>query len=391
MESVVFNQAKQDQTKRLSNTILRRTIINVLLFVVVYVVVFAGFMATLGSLISNFIYDLVGGWYQLHQLISNLFLLLVALGFVIGIVVVVRSGINRALRYFDLLLESTSNVFAKQEGPIILPTELAPTAMFLNNIKLENEKNERAAKAAEERKNELVVYLAHDIKTPLTSIVGYLTLLDESPDLPMETRARYAQITLEKAYRLEGLLDEFFEITRYNLQSIPIERSRFDATLFCNQVIEEFYPLAEGRSLGLSYEGPTELSVFADAGRVARVLNNVLKNAVAYADPGTDVRIYSGLTVAQDGFVWWEITVTDQGRELSPQHLEHIFEKFFRADGSRSSEAGGAGLGLAIAREITRAHGGDIYAASDAGITSFTIWIPQGPRVVNKEGTVASV
>lgn len=381
MDATLVDQAKKDQTRRLSNAILRRTLVNVVVFVAIYIVVFVGFMATLGSFLSNLVADLVGGYYWPYSVLSSLFVLLCAAGFIVGIILVVRSGINRALHYFDLLLDSTSDVFAKQEGPIMLPIELAPTAMFLNNIKSENQQNERAAKAAEERKNELVVYLAHDIKTPLTSIVGYLTLLEESPDLPVETRARYAHITLEKAYRLEGLLDEFFEITRYNLQSIPIERSRFDAALFCNQVIEEFYPLAEGRSLDLVYEGPLEFSVFADAGRVARVLNNVLKNAVAYADPHTEVRVRTSLTCGQDGYVWWELTVTDQGRELSPQHLERIFEKFFRADGSRSTEAGGAGLGLAIAREIARAHGGDIYATSDAGLTSFTIWIPQGPSV----------
>ena len=162
---------------------------------------------------------------------------------------------------------------------------------------------------------------------------------EESPDLPLEVRERYTGITLDKAYRLEELLDEFFEITRYNLQTIPIERSRFDAALFVNQVVDEFFPLAEGRRLNLVYEGPAELSVFADAGRVARVLNNVIKNAVAYADPGTDVRVRTGLVTAADGFVWWELTVSDQGRELSPQHLERIFEKFYRADESRGSAA----------------------------------------------------
>ncbi|MFR3090616.1 MAG: ATP-binding protein [Eggerthella lenta] len=98
---------------------------------------------------------------------------------------------------------------------------------------------------------------------------------------------------------------------------------------------------------------------------------------MAYADPGTDVRVRTGLVTAADGFVWWELTVSDQGRELSPQHLERIFEKFYRADESRGSAAGGAGLGLAISREIARAHGGDIYASSDAGLTSFTVWIPR--------------
>ena len=361
MDASGFSQAKQDQTRRLSNSVLRRTLVNVVVFAVVYLALFLGFMNTLGSSLSNLAYNLVGQSYWMHTAIANLFLVCVAVGFIVGIVLVVRSGINRALRYFDLLLDSVTDVLAKSEGPVVLPSELAPTALFLNGIKAEGERSERAAKAAEERKNELVVYLAHDIKTPLTSIIGYLTLLEESPDLPVDVRARYTGITLAKAYRLEELLDEFFEITRYNLQTIPIERSRFDGALFVSQVIEEFYPLAEGRSLSLVFDGPDELPVFADA--------------------GTEVRVRTGLVVAPDGFVWWELTVTDRGRELSPEHLERIFEKFFRADAARGSDGGGAGLGLAIAREIARAHGGDIYATSDAGLTSFTVWIPQGPSV----------
>lgn len=379
-EQSMLAQARKEQTRRLSNSILRRTLANVVLFAVAYALLFTGFMFILGTPLSNLVFNLVGQRYSVHSAIANLFLLCVAAGFVAGIVLLVRSGINRALGYFDDLLDSVANVLSKREGPVSLPRELAPTEAYLNAVKEESERSERAAHAAEERKNELVVYLAHDIKTPLTSIVGYLTLLDESPDLPLDVRARYTGITLDKAYRLEELLEEFFEITRYNLTSIPIERSRFDGVLFVNQVMEEFYPLAEGRSLELTFDGPAELSVFADAGRVARVLNNVLKNAVAYADAGTEVRVRTGLVCAPDGFVWWELTVTDHGRELSPEHLERIFEKFFRADAARTSE-GGAGLGLAIAREIARAHGGDIYATSDAGITSFTIWIPQGPSV----------
>lgn len=382
MEAPARSQARIDQTKRLSNAILRRTVVNVILFVVIYFVLYGGFMTVFGSTVSNFVYELLNYNYLLHTTIASAFMICSAIGFVVGIVLVVRSGINRGLRYFDLLLDSMSDILAKSDGPVMLPSELAPTALALNTIKAASEQNERAAKAAEERKNELVVYLAHDIKTPLTSIIGYLTLLEESPDLPLEVRERYTNITLDKAYRLEELLDEFFEITRYNLQTIPIERSRFDGALFVNQVMDEFFPLAEGRRLELVYEGPSELSVFADAGRVARVLNNVIKNAVAYADPETDVKVRTGLVTAADGFVWWELTVSDQGRELSPQHLERIFEKFYRADESRGSQAGGAGLGLAISREIARAHGGDIYASSDAGLTSFTIWIPQGPSVV---------
>lgn len=381
MEATLFEQAKTDQTRRLSNAILRRTIVNVIVFMVFYVLIVTGGIYVLGDVLWNVIYMIFGSNYEAHTVIMRLLIILAACGFVAGVVLMIRAGINRGLSYFDKLLDSVSDILAKREGPIILPNELAPTAVALNDIKAEAERTERAAKAAEERKNELVAYLAHDIKTPLTSIIGYLTLLDESPDLPTEVRARYTNITLEKAYRLEELLDEFFEITRYNLTTIPIERSRFDASLFVNQVIEEFYPLSISRNLRLVFDGPETFEVFADGGRVARVLNNVIKNAVAYADPDTEVIVHTGLVLSNDGFVWWELTVTDKGREISPQHLERMFEKFFRAEEARSSASGGSGLGLAIAREITRAHGGDIYVASDAGVTSFTIWIPQGPRV----------
>lgn len=374
------------QKKQLVSAVLKRQVFYLAAFSVGFTAALWAFFSFFKPLVSDALYLLVGQSWTLYSVVTALFWPLVVVCYFVGLCLIVRAGINQAFRYFDLLLASVEGILAKRDEPVSLPPELAATALALNQVKTEQDRAERAAKAAEERKNELVAYLAHDIKTPITSIIGYLTLLGDSPDLPVDVRARYTGIALDKAYKLEELLEEFFEITRYNLQSIPIERSRFDGALFCNQVIDEFFPLAEGRGLSLSYTGPSELEVFADAGRVARVLNNVMKNAVAYADAGTDVAVHTALSTGADGFVWWQITVTDRGRELSPAHLERIFEKFFRADEARGSSAGGAGLGLAIAREIARAHGGDIYAASDAGLTSFTIWIPQGPSVAPRPG-----
>lgn len=374
------------QRARLARAIVGRTMAGIMIFTAAFAVAFAAFDAIVKPGLSNFLYfEVMGGdggaSWRLYDALTTLYLPLAALLYAAGIFLFVRSGVNRALSYFDALYEAAEGILAKRAEVAPLPPELSETAAALGAIKEERERADRAAKAAEERKNELVAYLAHDIKTPLTSIIGYLALLEESPDLPASARARYTGITLEKAYRLEELLDEFFEITRYNLHAIPIERSRFDGALFCSQVIDEFFPLAEARGLRLVYEGPQELRVFADAGKVARVVDNVLKNAVAYADPGTDVVVRTSLAKGEGGYVWWEITVTDRGRELSPQHLERIFERFYRADEARGAQTGGAGLGLAIARETARAHGGDIYVASDAGATSFTIWIPQGPSV----------
>ena len=197
------------------------------------------------------------------------------------------------------------------------------------------------------------------------------------------------------------MLEEFFEITRYNLQSIPIERERFDAGMLCRQVADEFFPTAEARGISIDVDAPASLFVFADPGKVSRVLNNLLKNAVSYADEGSTVQVRahvseggaaSGATgelgAALEGMGEscgasdfasarvLTIEVENQGREISPAHLQSIFEKFYREDASRGTQAGGAGLGLAIAREIARAHGGDLMASSESGHTVFTLVMP---------------
>lgn len=367
-----------DQTKALRRSILWRTIINAVVFTAVFGLAFFFVEAFLKASLSNFLfYSILGGVnYTLYNLLSTLYYLLVVLGYLVGLILIIRAGIHRALRYFDELFEAVEGMLSEDGELVNLSPDLSMTAIALNSIQMERERSDRAAKAAEQRKNELVVYLAHDIKTPLTSIIGYLTMLSESPDMPIETRARYASITLDKAYRLEELIEEFFEITRYNLQTIPIERSRFDVTLFCQQVIDEFYPQAASRSLTIELDAPEELPTFADANRLSRVFNNVLKNALSYAEEGSTV-VVSAAECPMDATNWLKIMVTNKGREITPEHLDRIFEKFYRGDDARTTASGGAGLGLAIAREIARAHGGDITAASAGGMTSFAIWIPQ--------------
>lgn len=227
----------------------------------------------------------------------------------------------------------------------------------------------RAVEAAEARKNELVAYLAHDIRTPLTSVIGYVALLAEEPDLPADRRERYARSALEKARRLDGMMGEFFEITRYNLGAIPIERESINVRLLMEQVADEVRPLAERRGVTVGVDAPEDAAAFIDPDKMARVLENLMKNGIAYADAGTELSCRARLDGSQ-----LAITVEDTGREISPAHLKSIFEKFYREDGSRS--ASGTGLGLAIAREIVEAHGGDIDAASERGVTAFTVRVP---------------
>lgn len=257
--------------------------------------------------------------------------------------------------------------------------------LALEASRVKREAQDQARRLAEEaaRKNDLVTYLAHDLRTPLTSVIGYLTLLSEVPEMPAEQRARYTGVALDKALRLERLVNEFFDITRYNLTHIELELAPVDLAYLLCQVADEFYPalsshgnVAEvtvGGSRRTAEEPGEPLMVVADAARLARVLNNLIKNAIAYSSEGTPVEVSA--RVEGDEAV---IAVSDEGVTIPSHKLRAIFDKFYRVDESRASDTGGAGLGLAIAREIVELHGGTIAAESEAGRTTFTVRLPRG-------------
>lgn len=312
-----------------------------------------------------------------YHVLRDMKLPLAAVAYLLGCVGLAFMTLGRSLRSFDDLSGAVAGLMADRERPVELPSELALTQDELNAIRLASLADERAAQAAERRKDELVAYLAHDVRTPLTSVIGYLALLDEAPDMPEATRERYTRSALEKAERLEGLVEEFFEITRYNLQAIPIERSRVSVRLFCEQVAEELYPAAEERGCSIMVQAPDQGGFLVDGDKLARALGNVVRNAVAYADEGTPILVAAKeMEPSQGEGPWWELTVENQGREISEAHLQAIFDKFYREEGARSTGQGRAGLGLAIAKEIVSAHGGTIGAASSEGRTTFTIKVP---------------
>lgn len=308
----------------------------------------------------------------LYQYVRS-FKLPLAVGlYLLGCIAIVLAELSRSLKQSDTLSAAVTGLLSDAHAPVALPDDLGIIRADLAEIRERSLSDERAATAAERRKNELVAYLAHDIKTPLTSVLGYLSLLREEPDLSEAQRREYANIAYAKAERLGGLIDEFFEITRYNLQAIPIEREHIDIALFCRQVADEFFPDADERNVTLEVNAPSGQTFFVDPDKLARALGNVVRNAVAFADADTAVQLEAS---AQGDQV--RITVTDHGREISPAHLQSIFEKFFREDAARSTHRGGAGLGLAIAREIVTAHGGTIAATSEEGATTFTIELPR--------------
>lgn len=252
------------------------------------------------------------------------------------------------------------------------PEGIRDTEFQLRALQQDLVLREQRAKEAEQRKNDLIVYLAHDLKTPLTSVIGYLTLLEESPELPVEQRAKFVHITMEKAYRLETLINEFFEITRFNLQTVTLVRGQFDAALLLRQLSDEFYPVLADHNLTLKLELAEELPYLGDADKLSRVFDNLLRNAVSYSTPNSEI-----LLTAKQQDHELVVAVQNHGAEIPKEQQEHLFEKFFRADSARGSQNGGAGLGLAIAKQLVQLHGGTIALDSDPYRTVFTVRLPQ--------------
>ena len=279
-------------------------------------------------------------------------------------------------RYFREINQGIDCLLSDREEQIRLSQEMQPFEIKLNTVQNILIQREQAARAAEQRKNELVMYLAHDIRTPLTSIIGYLRLLEQIPDLPDEEKEKYVHISLEKTYRLEKMINEFFEITRYNTQQITIASKAIDLYYLLVQVIDEHLPLFTEHGNYITFHAAESLEVCGDPERLARVFNNLLKNAVAYSSKGTEITVNAEET--PEHIV---VTVSNHGKTIPDDKLETLFEKFYRLDESRTSNTGGTGVGLAIAKEIVLLHGGTISADSKNGLTTFTVKLPISSKI----------
>lgn len=281
--------------------------------------------------------------------------------------------ISMPLRYLDDLVEAASELAHPKEDAITLPPAMESVEAQLNLARERALRDVQAARMAEQRKNDLIVYLAHDLKTPLTSVIGYLTLLRDEPQISPETRAKYTGIALEKAERLEDLINEFFDITRFNLSHLELEKQPIDLKRMLEQVVSEFRPIFAEKGLQCSLDLPQKLTYSCDPDKLARVFDNLLRNASYYSLPDSTVEIAGQL--AEGEIV---LTFSNAGKTIPQEKLDRIFEQFYRLDSSRATRTGGAGLGLAIAKEIVELHGGAIRADSAENQIVFTLRLPAG-------------
>ena len=272
-------------------------------------------------------------------------------------------------RYFEAISKGMDGLLLGVSGEISLPLELLPIERKMNLVKRAIDRQKNDMLLAEQKKNDLIMYLAHDLKTPLASSISYLNLLRDEKQLSEELREKYLTIALAKSERLEDLINEFLEIARYSLSTITLQYSEINLTRLLEQLVYEFQSVLDQKGLTCRLAAGDDILMNCDADKMQRVFDNLLRNAVNYSCDGTEITIE-----AESGEDCVKLRFSNHGGTIPKEKLERIFEQFYRLDTGRGSS--GAGLGLAIAKQIVTLHEGTITAESRDGLTVFTVALP---------------
>lgn len=232
-------------------------------------------------------------------------------------------------------------------------------------------KDEEAEKDKDRIKDELIANFTHDIKTPLTSVIGYLKLLESDEDMSEKSRKKYTEVALSKSLYLGKLLDELFYISKYDFDHRNKTVERVNLTMFLNQLKDEFYPQLMDKSIKLELQIEEDAFIFTNVEELAKALGNVLKNAISYGYKESDI-ILEAMIIGKD----LTLSIKNKSDTLSEHEISLIFTRFYRSDSSRNSTKGGSGLGLAISKAIIENLGGKISASSNNNCFTMTIHIP---------------
>lgn len=331
-------------------------------------------------------------WLTMKDFLLEMLLMMVLAGSVLFILVSdvsrrrhKRENARQIAGYIDRF------ILNDEPFPADIPVAYGEVFAKLSEVKYQEKQREQTLRDETARKDELVTYLAHDLKTPLTSVIGYLTLLVEEPDLSEKMRARYLSVAVKKAGRLEQLINELFEITRYNIHHVELQMSTVNLSVMTEQMVYEFRPALAEKNLTFRTELQPNVNIYCDVDKMERVIDNLIRNAIHYSDRDSEIAVTlkrecaKKLTASKNDnpddcgeLEKYEavLTVTNRGKTIPKEKLNRIFEQFYRMDSSRNSETGGTGLGLAIAKQLVEAHGGSITALSENERIQFEVRMP---------------
>ncbi|ERK46266.1 ATPase/histidine kinase/DNA gyrase B/HSP90 domain protein [Levilactobacillus brevis ATCC 14869 = DSM 20054] len=228
-------------------------------------------------------------------------------------------------------------------------------------------------RAIEKSKDELITNVSHDIRTPLTSIIGYLGLIEDKQYHSQEDLLKYTHTAFLKSKQMKSLVEDLFEYTKVRQTDTPLSLTNIDLAAMLEQLAASFELEAQKKGMTIgSSSTPSVLMMEADPEKLVRIFNNLVANALKYGDGGKQINLIAKQVNDNE----LEVRVTNDGPKIPKESLSMIFERFYRVEESRSKETGGTGLGLAIAQSIVALHGGYIYVESDDDLTSFVIHLP---------------
>lgn len=315
-------------------------------------------------------------WSNAFLSMANSFDTVIVLGYVlVGIVIFAVTFLilqEKSIAYISRISDAVTSI---SEGDlnttveVLGDDEFSSMASSLNKMVEDIRWLMDKERESERTKNELITNVAHDLRTPLTSIIGYLELLSGKVELPPEMQKKYIDIAYSKAKRLEKLIEDLFGFTKMNYGRLSMHVSQVDIIKLLGQLLEESYPNFADK--GLSYELQSNVPakvITADGNLLARLFDNLINNAIKYGADGKRVMV----KVAA-GPETVTVSVTNYGYVIPAEELPLIFNKFYRVEQSRSTHTGGTGLGLAIVKNIVDMHGGTIDVKSDLNGTVFTV------------------
>lgn len=305
---------------------------------------------------------------------------------IIWVVIIVLISLILFILYFLKLTKKFSNYLEEivvgidrvaagkfdQKIPVKGTDEFTHIAVRLNRmaediqVLMENERTN------EKTKNELITNVAHDLRTPITSILGYLDLVIQKRDtLEPEVREKYIRIALDKSERLEKLVEDLFSYTKFSEGAVKFNPVEIDMVKFMEQMLDEFYPSFEENQLNYGFESNVSSAIAeVDGDLMARAIANLLGNAIKYGKDGKN--IHAQLEERAEEI---EIRIINYGEVIPEKDIDNIFNKLYRVENSRSRETGGTGLGLAIAKRVITMHGGRISVKSDFQGTVFYVFL----------------
>lgn len=279
---------------------------------------------------------------------------------------------RKTMKYIGKIAVAIQNISEgdlNTQVEVVGDDEFSAMAANLNRMESDIRNLMDKERESERTKNELITNVAHDLRTPLTSIIGYLELLSSGPALQPEMQKKYIDIAYVKAKRLEKLIEDLFGFTKMNYGKISMNVGKVDIVKLLGQLLEEFYPSFADKNLTYELRSnvPSQI-ITADGNLLARLFDNLINNAIKYGAEGKKVLVQ---VLAKEDIV--TVSVTNYGYVIPAEELPLIFNKFYRVEQSRSSKTGGTGLGLAIAKSIVDMHGGTIAVSSDLNGTVFTV------------------